>query len=415
VTGNGRAAWWLLVVFCLGVVAAQRAQAVTQYCWRDTASSSCRHSPYAACEDKAMRYTADYTQASACGGGIAGDSWGVNAITGTDVTNYNCQLVRHRTGSPDQTQSCTITRSNNGEAPSCPAAGTDGSANGTGSIPGSACVGGCLMTLGGVQARLPASGTWASGGKYTGRICGIDGHSKDTPQRNEGGCDPTGLICRDTGSGAANCGVYNGDRVCVTTVPPGACVGFASGGAACRGTNNGADAPATPPAPDNGTPGTAAAADAQVSTPTGGTAHYYGPGTVAGSSGGSTTGDPTSAPGTGSDPVGTPEPQPGECDEPGSCEGTLPSLEGGTPLEDSLTMAFDAVLTAPIVGAAVAAVDSWPTVGGSCPTFGDFEMYGESLNLGESLCGLWAEIAPIIGALMLAMWTWIAIRILLSA
>jgi hypothetical protein len=137
---------------------------------------------------------------------------------------------------------------------------------------------------------------------------------------------------------------------------------------------------------------------------------------VAGSSGTPTTGAPTGTPGGGgTDPIGTPEEEPGECSEPGSCEGTLPSLEGGTPLDDSLQAAFDAVLSAPIVSASVDAVDAWPEASGSCPSFGDFEMYARTLNVGASLCEVWESMAPVLSAVMFAIWSWVGIRVLLSA
>lgn len=77
------------------------------------------------------------------------------------------------------------------------------------------------------------------------------------------------------------CGIYNGERVCVTAAAPGTCRTTASGGSIC--VTDASHPAATPPAPDNGTPGQIA--DTSTSITVGGsTMNYYSSSTVSGSS-----------------------------------------------------------------------------------------------------------------------------------
>ncbi len=78
----------------------------------------------------------------------------------------------------------------------------------------------------------------------------------------------------------AGCGTFNGDQVCVGAIPAGSCVAYPSGGVACVSTA--APQPGGP-APNNGTPGVAAAPVGQVIYNTT-TVNYYSSSAVAVSS-----------------------------------------------------------------------------------------------------------------------------------
>jgi len=101
-----------------------------------------------------------------------------------------------------------------------------------------------------------------------GSTCSLDVLPQDTEgdplapvaDNVDGGCvrnDASGVtLCvkKDT---TKNCGVFNGQTVCLDSVPTGQCVFFGNGDLACGST-----ATNSPPLPDNGTPGTPATPDA---------------------------------------------------------------------------------------------------------------------------------------------------------
>jgi len=296
--------------------------------------------------------------------------------------------------------------------PTCGAAGQTSFLGGSGTVPGQSCVSGCLYNTpsAGTQIHCNA-GSCSSFTVYeatsTGQQCGGTDAGAGAAVGTQADCDASGTICRDTGTGGKNCGMFNGDRVCVGTVPKGTCVGYSSGGAACvsaAGTGNAA----TPPAPNNGTPGTTATPSATVSA-NGQTVNYYSSTVVGGSTAAPTTGAPVQGDPIGTQGTGT-SPQPGECDGD-ACTGTTPTLESLDSFQ-AITQGFmgrvegSALLTT--VTGLGAAVPS-----GVCPR-PTLALFGTTFTW-TTMCDLWDQISGVINAVMLAVWGLLAVRIVLSA
>jgi hypothetical protein len=121
------------------------------------------------------------------------------------------------------------------------------------SPPGNSCSGGCE-----VSGALPATQIGGPGGgsaviyesNYTGNACSA-GEAEHTAQCvSKSGVTACGVPGK-------NCGTFNGDQVCPTSLPPGTCQSFASGGIACTMAAGASSVP-TPPGPNNGTTGTPA-------------------------------------------------------------------------------------------------------------------------------------------------------------
>jgi len=124
--------------------------------------------------------------------------------------------------------------------------------------PGLVCDAGCEadatnppMVIGGKAATPTVFQTI-----YTGNSCSSAEPAAQTGQCVSGG----GVTACATGS-PKNCGVFNGDEVCPTAIPPGTCESYASGGVACTASPNTWTMP-TPPGPNTGTAG-------QPATPSG--------------------------------------------------------------------------------------------------------------------------------------------------
>lgn len=345
--------------------------------------------------------------------------------------------------------SCSVSQSNvtrtltsrarPGGCPICPAAGQKQSMSGNGgigSIPSETCKNGCQFKQRGsrVAGRF-GSGVqaWVADYESTGVACSAtyanSGLTETSAENGE--CDPSGRICADKGDAKKNCGVYNGNRVCVESVPPGGCVGYADGSAACKGGSGGTVPPATPPAPNNGTPGEAAEPDAQVASSAGSTVNYYSSSTVSGSSAAPTTGDPSSGGvsnptgTTGDDSDGDGQPDgngtgegsgefPSECVGP-NCNAGTPTLEEIGTLTDAFGGFWSDLQEVPIVAAGSGVSAAFGP--GSCPEWSEsIYVYGEAWEVDFSgMCTTWTGFASVLSLVMLVFWGFIAFRILFSA
>lgn len=242
-------------------------------------------------------------------------------------------------------------------------------------------------------------------------------------------CDSQGgnIACLTQDASGHNCGTYNGDQVCVATVPQGQCAQYASGGVMCvqQGSSE-----TSPPAPNNGSSATTPATPTEtVTAPAGSgattTANYYSAATVAGSTKGTTvtatgtTGNPTGGAAVGAGGSGT---NPADCDTTANasgCTGTTPTAQ--TPECSAYAACFETFWSeaqpAPIFAAVTALETAWPS--GSCPaetvTLGA-EMDNKSLDYGTPMCNLWENSAvPILSSCTLVLFALAAIRIVLSA
>lgn len=90
---------------------------------------------------------------------------------------------------------------------------------------------GCEVVKVGAGMTSPDSGHWFGGIRYTGQSC--TGTPDATPN-STANCVATasGAVCVD--KSAKNCGSFNGERVCLDTIPAGNCTILASGGAVCE-------------------------------------------------------------------------------------------------------------------------------------------------------------------------------------
>jgi len=240
------------------------------------------------------------------------------------------------------------------------------------------------------------------------------------------------------------CGSFNGDQVCVQSVPSGSCVAYASGGVACVST---AAAEPGGPAPNNGTPNVAATPAGQV-TYNSSTVNYYtssqntsstaaattvsannpaavgmsgssgsgggGSGTVAVSSVGGT----VSVAGT---VAVAPNAANGDCGASGvNCTGA--SLTGTSWSGDCADFTaclegfYTSVSAAPILSGATAIESSWPA--GSCD-IGSVSLAtfnGQSFNYGTQACAVWTNyIQAPLTAILLVVYAVAGVFLVLSA
>ena len=110
----------------------------------------------------------------------------------------------------------------------------------------------------------------------------------------------------------------------------------------------------------------------------------------------------------------------GEGSGPGFCEGdecgfVAPSYFGGAEkipgFDESFKRVYDGVLNSPI-GSAVTGI-AFPSGGGVCPS-GSVELFGKNIVF-DGHCTLWPQISGIFTALMIAVWSLLAVRIVLSS
>lgn len=214
-----------------------------------------------------------------------------------------------------------------------------------------------------------------------------------------------------------NCGHVNDEFVCLPQTEQDGCQVFASGARVC-----GTAAP-TPPVPDSGTPGTPATPDTVInitenSSTT--TVNYFNSSTVGASArnpgtsgdnpydgtddGSGATGGTGSGSGSGSD-NGCPE---------GDCTGVGEGAEMGEvcTFQECTQEFFNRVKAAPLVEGVLTAGASMPT--GSCPNW-TLEAFNEDYLLSAPMCEIWDEVSPLLSAIFLVIWAWVATRIVLSA
>lgn len=105
---------------------------------------------------------------------------------------------------------------------------------------------------------------------------------------------------------------------------------------------------------------------------------------------------------------------------PGFCDGdecgfVAPSYFGGAEkipgFDESFKRVYDGVLNSPI-GIAVTGI-AFPSGGGVCPS-GSVELFGRDIVF-DGHCNLWPQISGIFTALMIAVWSLLAVRIVLSS
>ena len=337
-----------------------------------------------------------------------------------------------------------------GAAPTCPVAGTETFVGGSGSVPGQSCVAGCLYNTPAANTviKCTKTGVCTSGNTIyestsAGQACGATADSLNvSTTATQADCDPSGTIC--AGGFGTNCGTYNGDEVCVSSVRKGSCVAYASGGTACAPATGSTDA--TPPAPNNGTPGVSATPDAAV-TADGLTVNYYSSSTVASSShvpvvttpvqplptgtqgvasgtGGTTTVTGTVvATGTAGGPVSTSNANGtanGDCNAAAgvncssSGDAQVPSLTRSDSVQSLGDTFVAGIQGSPIYTAVSGMATSFPDTG-TCPTE-TFSAFGNSYDLLASGCTMWTgTISPVLSVIMTAVWAIIGVMIVLTA
>lgn len=195
----------------------------------------------------------------------------------------------------------------------------------------------CRSKAYGVGVTLASSGSWAGTYRVTAEACS----AADSPGTNNGTQErcttgASGLVyCANPTTPQGQCGWINDTYTCLSNVGANACKSIASGGLACSATAG------TPPAPDNGTPGTKAAPTDKLAVKKGdgaggkslSTVDFFNQAKVSGSSRpagtGSTGSDGSSASGTG-DGTGEEEgdEDKGVVSGGGSCAAGPPSCEG---------------------------------------------------------------------------------------
>lgn len=272
---------------------------------------------------------------------------------------------------------------------------------------GDSCVGGCVVnvTAGLSTVRCTAGGactdTWMAQSTYSGSSCEAE------PDAQKGNCisGAFGRMCiKEDPAGEDNCGIFNGDRVCVDSLESG-CQSFASGGMACVVEGPGA----TEDVPDDGA---GSPADPQMQVEKDGkVVNYYNSSTVSSSTSTVIANEATGSNGGDGDGDGDGEGE-GSCTG-GACDGELPGEFEDLDGFDTLTQSFlDRVAAAPVVATVSGLGDSLPA--GACPNW-EFTLWGESLSLSAPICSLWDSIAALLSAVMLVAWGLLASRIVLSA
>lgn len=407
----------LLGAVCLLVGASAFGQSASCHQWRGVMGAYVgpwQSTSNAAAMDVVNHCNATATATSACGvtacnGSTWTCSYALNTVGGSYPSLSYTMIVSTTnvaTGNPGTPQNAG--GSLGAQVIACPncAVGSSEIMTGSGamtSAPAQVCLDGCVFKQGDVGVGISTG--WAWDYKSVGSACGGSLAASGSAAGASGNCvtSASGTACVDKSSGK-NCGMFNGDRVCVDTIAKGTCVSYASGGSACvssTGTGNAS----TPPAPNNGTPGTTATPNMQVSQG-GTTANYYNSSTVSGSS----TTVVTSTP-QGGDPLGDEESGEEECADE-SCSGTLPGANEELDSFAALTQGFmNRVGDAPLL----ASVSSWGASlpAGVCPA-PEFELFDREMSF-SVMCDIWESLAPMLSAAFLVMWGVLGARIVLSA
>lgn len=340
------------------------------------------------------------------------------AVTFEGATTFSCSItetfVNNSTGVPGgggtRAFSGTKTPTDCPEGPCEANAGQDAFIGMQAPL-GDSCVGGCTVniTAGLSTVRCNASGactdTWMAQSTYTGAECTVE------PEAKQGNCvsGSFGRMCiKEDPAGEDNCGIFNGDRVCVDSIESG-CQSFASGGMACVVEGPGA----TEDVPDDGAGGDA---EPQMQVEKDGkVVNYYNSSTVSSSSSTIITGEAGGSNGGDGDEGGDGD---GSTCEGEFCGHDFPELEDIGTMEDALQNFWDGLSETPIIGAALGWIPATPS-STACP-----EGWAQTINAGAFgtfevdftfICGLWLSIAPILNAVFLAGAGLLAFRILFSA
>ena len=388
-------------------------------------------------------FAALQSSVTAAGGTSFSGSCGATSCTAT-YTNHCCTDTGAVSldGGLNGTAACPVN-------PCSSLSGTSVSASGTGTgLPQTFVVltssgQECEASISGVGVEI--SGVWTADGVLDGNYGGsqIPGNvaPSSAPVASADNCilasGVTGCVV-DAGE-AENCAVFNGNESCVTTTSQGQCVANPDGSVLCFAAS-GSSAVASPPAPNNGTVGSAATPSAtaifnpQSSSPT--TADFYSPLVVGQSSGPSqasgsgTLGSSTpsssaaaasaSASASFSGPLSiSPSAANGDCGaanctSPGTLQSTWTAYDGTF---QSATSTFLAGLEAsPLVSGASAITASWPSSDCDLGTVTLATLGGAQLNYSTVPCELWSQdVAPILPAVCLAIWAVMGIIIVLTA
>lgn len=386
------------------------------------------------CSANAGGVNANACATGTCSGGGYPQSYTVS-ISGTWPSSLRANVTRicpNGSAYPSQWQQNLTAATDAEGCPSCPPAGDTI----TGLLPsriapsGSIDVFGCEFKATG--PRVCTSTGCIAEVVSTGRPSSSTQQGSNAEKAAEGSCKVDGgaQVCAEPRTDGRNCGTVNGDRVCIDAAAPGQCVAYQSGGVACvvSGSTPNAAAPSTPPAPNNGTPGQPASPAAEV-TDGSNTANYYPPSTVSGS-----TTAPTTVPAPDRNPTGvssgssggsgstsgtvntqSQDTADGECtgDECNGTSGAIPTLEE-TPTFQQITSAYwSSLQAAPIIAAVNSVSTSLPAA--NCPVWSTALGYLNTTLTFDVHCELFANIAPLLSAVMLAVWSILGIVIILRA
>lgn len=427
----------------------QQALAQTAYYWK-AGCTGCTNqtSPMAAINQalsicQAQAATSPPTN---CGGtsctNASGDEFSLFDVTPGvwPAYQYRFQRFRPGTGAYCTGNQNSLTTTVRPEGPvTCPSAGTRrGSIQSGAAAAGDAVCGndGCSYVI----ADDPPVSTELFGGAGTlvtvesqGRACNTSPQTADLPDAQNGGCVESGgnMACIDPqAAGGQGCGYFNADYVCTGHVPNNSCVQFASGGVACV-----AGAPDAPTESDGVTPAEPVGSVSNGTT----TVNYYDSVTVNSSGttvnttagqGGSAAGAPgrdgsaggASGGSGGGDTIincveGTPcvveeSDDEGACPEGEDCSVTGPELGEVCTFGECAADFYDRVTSAPLVAAVLGVGAAMPS--GTCPNW-TLSAFESDYSLSAPMCDIWEQVSPVLSAIFLVIWAWVATRIVLSA
>lgn len=353
-------------------------------------------------------------------------TFSINTSIGDDTSSpYNAVLNRHcvtiPTGTVVSTGLVTVSglrREDPDGCPPDPCAEKSGQSAYMGmSAPlGAACLGGCSVNVTAAKSVVSCTAGGACSDKvlaqssYTGASC------TDEPAAQQGSCitGSFGRVCIKENN-SNNCGIFNGDRVCVESISSG-CQSYASGGMACVVEGEGA----TEDLPDDGEGGPAQP-QMQVEKE-GKVVNYYNSSTVSNSSvvvvGNEASGG-NGGVGSGTGGLGDGEAIE-ECEGETDCYGTLPdevtSCSGDSFVEcvsGYAATAWDVVTEGvPILGLAAGLHSSFETVG-SCPEV-PVTIFEETHDAMAPVCSILSAHGGLFQLIMQICWSILGIRILLK-
>jgi hypothetical protein len=264
------------------------------------------------------------------------------------------------------------------------------------------------------------SGTSVGQYVYSGQACST-GQTKPAATTCIAGGGGLACVSPSSESGGENCGQFNGEYVCISSFSEPGCRSTASGGIACVVVSGGANTGVAVPQTATG-PATPTGTLSQGGT----TVNYYSSSVVSTS----VTAVPVNGQGTGSSSTGTgsstsSSPTAGaigdavaesisECTG-ASCDaaGTLPALEElgtyGAIMQDFITR----LRATPILQAALNVGATFPA--GQCP-HSAVPVLGIEVDFGSWACGVFDDtIYPMLSVIMIALWSFIGLRIIISA